>query len=448
MATLTVDRLCLRRGQRTLCANVSIGLQAGQWLELRGNNGCGKSTLLRSLLLHSSDSDAIFCDGRIAYFAQPFGLRHELTALEQLKFSSVNACQLSEQACLLLLKKTGLLSSCDIKVSHLSEGQRTRLALAQLLAMEADIWLMDEPLNTLDAAAVHLLSDLLQAHLDNGGVAVIATHHQLSEYFGARVQDTRQLLDLSASDTPPSLSTEVLSKLQRGNELKAVSHHSTMYLCQWLLKREWALHKASPKHLVWPAVFQLLMMSLFPFALGAHEELLQSLAPGLMWVSVLLSILLGNDALFVDDYASGWFLAVADQVHSWAPVVTVKILLTSGLQALSIMLVCVLSSIQFHLQGQLMGWLLLALLTGLMVLSLMGSLFAAMTLLAKRATLVVYLMALPLFVPVIIFGSSVTQSFTEGHNPLFPLTVLVSMMVLGLLLVPVLVGHLIRWVIE
>jgi heme exporter protein A len=62
----------------------------------------------------------------------------------------------------------------------LSAGQRRRVALARVLAMRATLWLLDEPYSNLDASGTQLLSELLQAHVEGGGVALVVAHHALA----------------------------------------------------------------------------------------------------------------------------------------------------------------------------------------------------------------------------------------------------------------------------
>jgi heme exporter protein A len=62
----------------------------------------------------------------------------------------------------------------------LSAGQRRRVAMARVLAMGATVWLLDEPFTNLDASGTELMSGLLQAHVDGGGLALVVAHHELA----------------------------------------------------------------------------------------------------------------------------------------------------------------------------------------------------------------------------------------------------------------------------
>ncbi len=60
--------------------------------------------------------------------------------------------------------------------AYLSAGQRRRLSLARLIAVQRPIWLLDEPTSALDAAAQTMLAGLMRAHLSGGGLILAATH--------------------------------------------------------------------------------------------------------------------------------------------------------------------------------------------------------------------------------------------------------------------------------
>jgi heme exporter protein A len=74
------------------------------------------------------------------------------------------------------LAAVGLDGLAQLPAIYLSAGQRRRLSLARLIAVERPIWLLDEPTSTLDAAAQAMLADLMRAHLAGRGLIVAATH--------------------------------------------------------------------------------------------------------------------------------------------------------------------------------------------------------------------------------------------------------------------------------
>lgn len=77
------------------------------------------------------------------------------------------------------MERFGLREERDRPCAYLSMGQKRRAALARLLAVSTPLWLLDEPLTSLDAAGVELVAGLLDRHLKGGGLAVLATHQAL-----------------------------------------------------------------------------------------------------------------------------------------------------------------------------------------------------------------------------------------------------------------------------
>lgn len=76
-----------------------------------------------------------------------------------------------------LLGDLGLKDAINTRTEHLSAGQSRRLALAKLIAAQRPVWIMDEPLAGLDTAGCDLTSKCVAAHLDRGGIALIASHN-------------------------------------------------------------------------------------------------------------------------------------------------------------------------------------------------------------------------------------------------------------------------------
>lgn len=169
---LEADGLACRRGERVLFAGLSLALRPGEALHVAGPNGTGKSSLLRILAgLAQPMAGALTV-------RESLGLMDERCALDSswplgraLAFwQRIDGSGAPHAASL------GLAGLEDVPVGYLSTGQRKRAAFARLLAQEARIWLLDEPLNGLDTDAVALVERLVADHCARGGVAVIASH--------------------------------------------------------------------------------------------------------------------------------------------------------------------------------------------------------------------------------------------------------------------------------
>ena len=190
---LAVDRVHVWRGDRHVLQGVSAQIGRGQLLHVSGPNGNGKTTLLRvvsgllrpeqgsvtwqgqSIVSHRTDYQAA-----LAYAAHEPALKADLTALENLRFSVGMKRRSPPHELREALERTGVAACADLPARVLSAGQRRRVSLARVLAMQASVWLLDEPYANLDAAGSELVSGLLQAHVAAGGLALVVAHRELA----------------------------------------------------------------------------------------------------------------------------------------------------------------------------------------------------------------------------------------------------------------------------
>jgi heme exporter protein A len=197
---LTVADLCVRRGGRQVLDGLSFTLDAGQLLLLTGRNGSGKTTLLRALALlvpHDRgeiswqgarvEGDRDSWRGRLAWLGHTDGVKGDLTvaenviAAERLRGGTEPARTAVDAA----LAAFDLADLAHRPARLLSAGQRRRAALARVALSDAEVWLLDEPLNALDAEARDALRRVLAGHLARGRLAIAATHAPL-DVAGAR----------------------------------------------------------------------------------------------------------------------------------------------------------------------------------------------------------------------------------------------------------------------
>lgn len=175
---LAVEDLSVARGGVPVLMGVNFTLSPGNALILRGPNGAGKTTLLRAVagLQPPLTGQITGAEDRVAYAAHSDGLKSMLTVSENLFFW---ASVFGHQEILPALKAFDLEDLRDRFAGTLSAGQKRRLALARLLVTGRPIWVLDEPTVSLDARAVGLFAAAVQAHLNGGGLALIATHIDL-----------------------------------------------------------------------------------------------------------------------------------------------------------------------------------------------------------------------------------------------------------------------------
>ncbi|MGO6709431.1 heme ABC exporter ATP-binding protein CcmA [Rhizobium leguminosarum] len=191
---LIAEILAARRGEDLIFVNISFHLAAGEALVLTGKNGSGKSTLLRVVagLLRPEKGTVIFHDeespgGRHAgevshYLGHRNAMKNELTVAENLDFWRAFLGNTGSAAALSVEDATdavGLSGITHLPFGYLSAGQQRRIAFAKLLVAHRPVWILDEPTAALDASADRLFADLIEAHLEKGGIVLAATHQPL-----------------------------------------------------------------------------------------------------------------------------------------------------------------------------------------------------------------------------------------------------------------------------
>lgn len=185
-----------------------------------------------------------------------------------------------------------------------------------------------------------------------------------------------------------------------------------------------------------PALFALLVIVLFALALGNEPQTLAKVAPGVLWVAVLLSGLLSLDTLFRGDAEDGsleqWMLAPVPL--AW--LVLVRTLTHWATTALPLILFAPLLAELLHLPHAQLPVLLASLLLGTPLLSLIGAVVAALTVGMRRSGILVALLALPLYVPVLVFSAGSVAASAQGLDPAGGLLYLAAGLVLALVLAP------------
>jgi heme exporter protein A len=184
---LTIDRLSLSRGDRTLIHGLILEIKQGEALWLTGPNGIGKTTLLLACagLLRPDDGTLrwvgnqgdIAANQALAFAAHQGPERNGLTLGQELSFWQSlykDKVSLNDR-----LASVGLQDRNDTPVAGLSAGQRRRLSLARLMASDRAAWLMDEPLSGLDVEGRALVTETLSHHIAQGGFAIIASHQPI-----------------------------------------------------------------------------------------------------------------------------------------------------------------------------------------------------------------------------------------------------------------------------
>jgi heme exporter protein B len=193
-----------------------------------------------------------------------------------------------------------------------------------------------------------------------------------------------------------------------------------------------------------PALFALLVVVLFALALGGEAQALAKVASAVLWLAMLLAGLLSLDTLFRGDAEDGsleqWMLAPVPL--SW--LVLVRTFMHWATTALPLLVATPFLGELLHLPHDQLPVLLAALALGTPLLSLLGAVVAALTVGMRRSGILVALLALPLYVPVLVFGAGSVSAAAQGLDPIGALLLLAAGLVVALVLAPLAAAAAIR----
>ncbi len=188
--SLEVKNLSVERNNRGIIKDLSLSLAGGHLVHLKGANGSGKTTFLRALagLIDPSHgkifwnkkniNERPFSQSCLNYVSHSLGLAEELTTLENLSFLRAISRKTLNKTVEASLEAMNLKSFQDYRVAILSAGQKQRASLAQLLMFNCPLWLLDEPFNSLDTESCGVIESLIDDHISNGGIAIVASHQK------------------------------------------------------------------------------------------------------------------------------------------------------------------------------------------------------------------------------------------------------------------------------
>ncbi|WP_220720991.1 heme exporter protein CcmB [Agarivorans litoreus] len=185
-----------------------------------------------------------------------------------------------------------------------------------------------------------------------------------------------------------------------------------------------------------PLWFILIVITLFPIAVGPEPLLLAKIAPGILWVAALLSSLLSLERLFRDDFADG---SLEQMVISGSPLALIalaKIVAHWLITGLPILLLSPLLAILLSLEWQSFQATFYTLVLGTPVLSLIGSVGVALTVGLRKGGVLLSLLILPLYIPVLIFATSAIEAASLSLPYAGHLAIMGAISLLALTLAP------------
>ena len=194
--------------------------------------------------------------------------------------------------------------------------------------------------------------------------------------------------------------------------------------------------------------FFLICAALFPLGVGPDPQVLARIASGVIWVLALLAVMLSLDRLFHNDYEDGALELMALSPQPLYLLVLAKVAAHWVTTCLPLIILAPVLGIMLQLQSEAYGTMMIGLLLGTPVLSLIGSVGAALSLGARRAGLLVATLVLPLYVPVLIFGITAIDAALNGF-PVRPHLLLLAAILAGAVpLAPLATAAAIRQAVE
>ena len=203
-----------------------------------------------------------------------------------------------------------------------------------------------------------------------------------------------------------------------------------------LLIRDLRLALRSRHELANPLIFFVLVVSLFPLAVSPTTEALQAMAPGVIWVSALLAVLLSLDRLFKQDYDDGSLDQLMLSPNPLVILVFAKVTAHWLLTGLPLVLIAPLLGLFMSLPVEAVKVLVYSLLLGTPVLSLIGAIGVSLTVAVNRGGVLLSLIILPLYIPILIFGANAVDVAIDGLSVRGQLLFLASMLALAVSLAP------------
>lgn len=182
--------------------------------------------------------------------------------------------------------------------------------------------------------------------------------------------------------------------------------------------------------------FFVMVVSLFPLGIGPEPGMLRSIGPGVVWVAALLATLLSLGRLYAEDHRDGTLEQLMLTPHPHALLALGKAVAHWIINGIPLLLIAPVLGIQFNLPADALATLVLSLAIGTPILSLLGSIGAALTLGLRGGGALVTLLILPLYVPALIFGAGAVDAALAGTGAEAHLSLLGAFLLMSLLVAP------------
>lgn len=215
-----------------------------------------------------------------------------------------------------------------------------------------------------------------------------------------------------------------------------MSGPSTLAMFRWIVARDLTLAWRRRADVLSTLFFFVIVVSLFPLGIGPEMNLLRTIAPGVVWVAALLASMLSLGRVFENDYHDGTLEQLLLTPQPLYLVVFGKVIAQWIVSELPLVLMAPLLGVQFGLESNTLLVLFVSLLIGTPVLSLIGSIGAALTIGLRGGGVLIALLILPLYIPVLIFGAGAVDASIVGVSVMANVNLLGALLVLSLVFTP------------
>ena len=206
-------------------------------------------------------------------------------------------------------------------------------------------------------------------------------------------------------------------------------------------QRDFALAYRQRAELMQPLMFFMMVITLFPLAIGPSPEVLQRVSGAVIWVAAILSLLLGMERMFRDDFNDGSLEQYTLSATPLYMIVLVKVLTHWLIHIVPLMLLSPLLALFLNMSVAMYIALLATLLLGTPVISLVGAIGVALTVGLQRSGVLVALLLIPLFIPLLIFATSAIDSASLQLPYGFQLGIMASLGLLTLAGAPAAIAY-------
>ena len=208
-----------------------------------------------------------------------------------------------------------------------------------------------------------------------------------------------------------------------------------------VVKQDLAVAVRQRAELVQPIMFFVLVVTLFPIAVGPSPETLQRIGGGIIWVAAILALLMGMERLFRDEYNDGTLEHYRFSPCPFYLIVSVKVITHWFVNIMPLLLVSPILVLFLNMTPQMYWALVLTLVFGTPLVSFVGAIGVALTLSLNRGGVLLALLLLPIFIPLLIFATSAidSASMNLAYHP--QIAIIAAMMLCAVALCPIAITY-------